>query len=99
MVDKIPKPLYATPIKYFCKEGCGFFMPDNQQQMDYWRSGADDDLEAAEQLVQLGKVRHGLFFAHLCLEKLLKAHICCTTQNHPPRIHNLVRLAERSING
>lgn len=69
-------------------------MSDIQQEIDYWRDGASEDLEVAGQLVELSKVRHGLFFAHLSLEKLLKSHICCKTQDHPPRIHNLVRLVE-----
>ena len=67
---------------------------DIQQLIDYWRSSGEDDLEAAEQLLQFGKVRQSLFFAHLSLEKLLKAYICQKTQSHPPRIHNLVRLTE-----
>jgi HEPN domain-containing protein len=35
-----------------------------------------------------------MFFAHLALEKLLKAHVCRQTKDLAPRIHNLVRLAE-----
>jgi HEPN domain-containing protein len=40
------------------------------------------------------RTRHGLFFVHLSLEKLLKAHVCRHTQDLAPRLHNLVRLAE-----
>jgi HEPN domain-containing protein len=40
-------------------------------------------------------VRHGLFFAHLALEKTLKAHVCRATSELAPPTHNLVRLAER----
>jgi HEPN domain-containing protein len=37
-----------------------------------------------------------LFFAHLVLEKLLKAHwIKDNGQNHPPKIHNLISLAAK----
>ena len=39
-------------------------------------------------------VRHCLFFAHLALEKLLKAHVCLQTNDLAPRIHNLVLLAK-----
>jgi HEPN domain-containing protein len=35
-----------------------------------------------------------MFFAHLALEKLLKAHVCKNTGKLAPKIHNLVRLAE-----
>ena len=37
--------------------------------------------------------RHCLFFAHLALEKTLKAHVVRGTYDVAPRIHNLVRLA------
>lgn len=45
-------------------------------------------------IVAQGRTRHGLFFAHLALEKLLKAHVCKQTGDLAPRMHNLVRLAE-----
>ncbi|MGM0424210.1 MAG: HEPN domain-containing protein [Thermodesulfobacteriota bacterium] len=41
-------------------------------------------------------MRHGLFFAHLALEKSIKAHLCRLTEQLPPRIHNLLRLYEKS---
>ncbi len=48
----------------------------------------------ASELVELGRTRHGLFFAHLALEKMLKAHVCRATGKLAPRIHTLIRLAE-----
>jgi len=71
-------------------------MVDISQQIAYWRTGAGEDWEVARQLVDSGKTRHGLFFAHLALEKLLKAHICKHTGKLAPKLHNLVRLAEMS---
>jgi hypothetical protein len=50
----------------------------------------------ADQLIRSGKIRHGLFFLHLTLEKILKAHVCQNTQDIAPRMYNLVRLAELS---
>ena len=35
-----------------------------------------------------------MFFSHLAIEKALKAHVARVTGQVPPRIHNLVRLAE-----
>jgi HEPN domain-containing protein len=69
-------------------------MIDIQKQIDYWRNGALEDWEVANELVGLGRIRHGLFFAHLALEKMLKAHVCQATGDLAPKIHNLVRLAE-----
>jgi HEPN domain-containing protein len=69
-------------------------MIDVDKQIGFWRKGAEEDWDVALDLVQRGRLRHGLFFAHLALEKALKAHVCRTTQDIPPRLHNLVRLAE-----
>jgi len=48
----------------------------------------------AQDLVARRRPRHGLFFAHLAIEKVLKAHVCLKTRNMAPRIHNLLTLAE-----
>lgn len=69
-------------------------MVDISKQVVYWRNGAAEDWEVANQLVDSDKTRHGMFFAHLALEKILKAHICKKTAKLAPKIHNLVRLAE-----
>ena len=69
-------------------------MIDIQKQVAYWRSGAEEDWAVARDLVTRGRPRHGLFFAHLALEKVLKAHVCLKTRDLPPRIHNLLTLAE-----
>ncbi len=53
-----------------------------------------EDWAVAQDLVRQGRTRHGLFFAHLAIEKILKAHIFRHTHDFPPRIHNLLRLAE-----
>jgi HEPN domain-containing protein len=67
---------------------------DIEKQMAYWRSGATEDREAGLTLIRDGKTRHGLFFAHLALEKALKALVIRETKAVAPRILNLVRLAE-----
>jgi HEPN domain-containing protein len=65
-----------------------------QKQIDYWSESASEDLEVARDLVEQGRPRHGLFFAHLALEKILKAHVCKKTGGFAPKIHRLVRLAQ-----
>jgi HEPN domain-containing protein len=67
---------------------------DLAKQVTYWRSGSDEDIQVAHELVELDRTRHGLFFAHLALEKMLKAHVCRATLALAPKIHNLLRLAE-----
>ena len=67
---------------------------DVQKQIDFWRTSSDEDFAAAESLLEKGHLRHCLFFAHLAIEKMLKAHVTRQTKDVPPRIHNLIRLAE-----
>ena len=69
-------------------------MVDVPKQIDYWRTSSDEDFAAAESLLEKGHLRHSLFFAHLAIEKMLKAHVTRQTKDIPPRIHNLIRLAE-----
>lgn len=71
-------------------------MIDIDKQIAYWRTSATEDWDVAVQLVNLGRTRHGLFFAHLALEKVLKAHVCRTTSDLAPRLHTLLRLAEHT---
>ena len=69
-------------------------MVDIAKQIAFWRDGAKEDWDVARQLVDTGRTRHGLFFAHLALEKILKAIVCKQSQDLAPRLHNLSRLAE-----
>ncbi|MBF0460798.1 MAG: HEPN domain-containing protein [Magnetococcales bacterium] len=62
----------------------------------YWRTGSDEDWEMAEIALANGKIRHGLFFLHLAMEKLIKAHVSQVTQDVPPKIHNLLTLMQRA---
>ena len=67
-----------------------------EKHIQHWRKGSDEDFEVASQLINSNKIRHGLFFLHLSLEKILKAFICLHNNDIAPRLHNLVRLSELS---
>ncbi len=68
-----------------------------EEHITYWLESADHDLDTAESLFQSEKYDWCLFLAHLVLEKTLKAmYVAANEDNIPPRIHNLVRLAEVS---
>ncbi len=69
-------------------------MIDIDKQIAFWRDGALEDWDVASDLLEKSRIRHGLFIAHLALEKALKALVCKATKDLAPRIHNLVRLAE-----
>lgn len=68
-----------------------------EEHVKYWLDGAAHDLDAAESLFQSEKYDWCLFIGHLVLEKTLKALYVKTNEaNIPPKIHNLLRLAELS---
>jgi HEPN domain-containing protein len=67
---------------------------DTEEHIRYWKNSAQEDLDAAASLLEKQHVRHSMFFAHLALEKVMKAHVTRRTQQVPPRIHNLIRLAQ-----
>jgi len=69
-------------------------MIDINKQISFWRDSAVEDLSVAHDLVNRNHNRHGLFFAHLAIEKILKAHVCKAIHDISPRLHNLVRLVE-----
>jgi len=64
------------------------------RQIAYWRDGALEAIDTAQYLLDGDRILSGLFFAHLALEKAFKVQIVKQTNNVPPRIHDLPRLAE-----
>lgn len=69
-------------------------MIDIKKQIAYWQNGSYEDWTVALELFKRQRIRHSLFFAHLALEKMLKAIVCRKTNDLAPPIHNLVRLAD-----
>jgi HEPN domain-containing protein len=66
-----------------------------QEHIQYWVYTADKDWNVVNSLFKDDNYLHSLFFAHLTLEKLLKAHwVKDNQENIPLRTHSLVRLAE-----
>jgi len=64
------------------------------KQIEYWINTAKSDLDTAELLIRESRYSHGLFFCHLTIEKGLKAHVVKTTDEIPPKSHNLIYLLE-----
>jgi HEPN domain-containing protein len=71
-------------------------MIDIKKQIDYWIKGAEDDLITADLLIKEKRILHGLFFCHLVIEKAIKAHVVKTSEEVPPRSHNLIYLSEKA---
>ncbi|GAB6162313.1 HEPN domain-containing protein [Desulfothermus naphthae] len=65
-----------------------------EEHISYWLKSAEHDLEVADTLFQSKKYDWCLFIAHLVLEKVLKAYFVKRYNKLPPKIHNLIRLAE-----
>jgi HEPN domain-containing protein len=62
-----------------------------KDHIDYWVAQSEEDWEVAMLLIKEGKNLHGLFFVHLALEKICKAHWIRSSKTHiPPRTHNLI---------
>ena len=67
-----------------------------EEHIDYWVQTAKRDWRTVQNMYKAKDYVPALFFAHLVLEKLVKAHwIKDNNQNHPPRIHNLISLADK----
>jgi HEPN domain-containing protein len=66
---------------------------DVYKQVKQWTEGALSSWDDAQFLIKSGRNVFGLFALHLAMEKLIKAHVIKTTEELPPRIHNLLTLA------
>jgi HEPN domain-containing protein len=71
-------------------------MVDIQKQIAYWIDGAEDDLITAGLLIKEKRTLHGLFFCHLVIEKVIKAHYVKVVGEVAPRSHNLIYLSEKA---
>ncbi|MCL2568095.1 MAG: HEPN domain-containing protein [Oscillospiraceae bacterium] len=62
-------------------------------KVDYWLDLCEDDLITAKALLEKNRLLHMGFVCHLIIEKAFKATIAKNTNEIPPRIHDLQRLA------
>ncbi|MBC6606066.1 HEPN domain-containing protein [Hymenobacter sp. BT188] len=63
----------------------------------YWKETAEEDWLAAQDLLQTKRYLQCLFWAHLVIEKLSKAHwVQDNASDHPPRIHNILKLWQQT---
>lgn len=64
-----------------------------QEAVKRWQESAQRNLTIAEDMVRLGHYDWALFLGQLALEKLLKGLVEQRTDEAPPYIHDLVKLA------
>jgi len=63
-----------------------------QEHISWWKLTASKDWEAVDSLLKGKNYVQALFWAHLVLEKLLKAHwIKDNKEDNPPKTHNLIK--------
>ena len=68
-----------------------------QDHIDYWVKTASKDWKAIQDMYSTKNYVHSLFWAHLVLEKLLKAHWVKDNEgNTPPKIHMLVTILNKT---
>ena len=68
-----------------------------QQHIDYRINTAEDDWGSVKLLFNGKKYMQSLYWAHLVLEKLAKAHwVKNNDENIPPKIHNLIVLLKQA---
>ena len=63
---------------------------------DHWAEQAWYDLETARAMLASGRFLYVLFCCQQAVEKMLKAMIAERSSQCPPRLHNLLRLAEHA---
>ncbi len=70
---------------------------DQREIVDYWDSEAEESLQVAWHLFEKKDYSYALFFAHLAIEKIIKAIFVKNTNQQVPRSHNLLRLAQKAM--
>ena len=87
-IDKIKGVGSLGGIQNKAKDGF-----DAEAVVQYWCTEAEDSLAVAGHLIEKKDYSYALFFAHLAIEKELKALHVVKQGRHAPPIHNLLRLA------
>jgi len=64
--------------------------------IEYWLDSAAYDLDTGSSLLEAKRFPYALFFAHLALEKILKAIFVKASEEHAPHTHSLIFLASKA---
>jgi HEPN domain-containing protein len=67
----------------------------NFTKYEYWLELCDDDLDTAKWLLQGKKLLYCGYLCHQIIEKAFKAAVAKNTQEIPPKIHDLLKLADK----
>jgi HEPN domain-containing protein len=74
------------------------YILNKEELIEYWVSSSESDLNTMVNLYNSKDYHWCLFIGHLVIEKLLKAVFIknVTSENPPPRTHDLLVLADRA---
>lgn len=67
-----------------------------KRNIEYWAKTAEHDHETMKALFKSKRYADSLFYGHIVLEKILKAHAVKATSEQAVRTHNLVLLAGKT---
>lgn len=70
---------------------------DREELITYWTETAEQDYKTMMHLYESKDYHWSLFIGHLVIEKLIKAVYIKNVNNNVPRIHDLLRLAEKAL--
>jgi len=68
---------------------------ENIERHEEWFFQSDYDLETAFDMLKTGRNIYCIFMCHLSLEKALKGLFVKTTNEYPPKSHNLLYFVEK----
>ena len=67
---------------------------DNKELVDYWLKTTEHDYKTMLGLYRIKRFADSLFYGHIVLEKILKAHVVYETKQNAPFSHDLFLLAK-----
>jgi HEPN domain-containing protein len=67
---------------------------NNIELIQYWIESSDRDYKTMNNLYKSKDYAWSLFVGHLVIEKLLKASFIKAKREHPPLIHNLLKISD-----
>ena len=70
---------------------------DRSELIQYWVETSNQDYNTMLHLFESKDYAWCLFIGHIVIEKLLKAEYVKNVDLNPPKIHDLLRLAERAL--
>ena len=68
---------------------------NKKKSIEYWLKSAEDDWKVTYHLFEKKDYAYALFFAHLTIEKILKAIYIEVLNEIPPYTHRLIYLVEK----